>query len=34
MMSRRRKVGLVTLRGYLLIAFVLVIAKIVEVAGG
>jgi hypothetical protein len=31
-MSRQRKVGLLTLRGYLLIAFVLVIVKIVEVA--
>ena len=31
-MSRQRKVGLVTLRGYLLVAFVLVIVKIVEVA--
>lgn len=31
-MSRQRKVGLVTLRGYLLIAFALVILKIVEVA--
>ena len=29
--SRQRKVGLVTLRGYLLIAFALVILKIVEV---
>jgi hypothetical protein len=33
-MSRQRKVGLITLRGYLLIAFVLVIVKIVEVAVG
>jgi len=33
-MSRQRKVGLLTLRGYLLIAFVLVIVKIVEVAVG
>jgi Mn2+/Fe2+ NRAMP family transporter len=31
-MSRQRKVGLLTLRGYLAIAFVLVIVKIVEVA--
>jgi len=31
-MSRQRKVGLLTLRGYLLIAFLLVIVKIVEVA--
>ena len=31
-MSRQRKVGLFTLRGYLLIAFALVIVKIVEVA--
>jgi len=31
-MSRQRKAGLVTLRGYLLVAFVLVIVKIVEVA--
>ena len=31
-MSRQRKVGLLTLRGYLLIAFVLVIVKLVEVA--
>ncbi len=33
-MSRRRKVGLVMLRGYLFIAFALVIVKIVEVAVG
>ena len=32
MMSRQRKVGLLTLRAYLLIAFALVIVKIVEVA--
>jgi hypothetical protein len=31
-LSRQRKVGLVTLRGYLLVAFALVIVKIVEVA--
>jgi hypothetical protein len=31
-MSRQRKVGLLTLRSYLLIAFVLVVVKIVEVA--
>jgi hypothetical protein len=31
-MSRQRKVGLVTLRSYLLVAFALVIVKIVEVA--
>ena len=31
-MSRQRKVGLMTLRGYLLIALALVIVKIVEVA--
>ncbi len=31
-MSRQRQVGLFTLRGYLLVAFVLVIVKIVEVA--
>jgi Mn2+/Fe2+ NRAMP family transporter len=31
-MSRQRKVGLLTMRGYLLIAFILVIVKIVEVA--
>lgn len=30
-MSRQRKVGLLTLRGYLLIAIVLVIVKLVEV---
>jgi Mn2+/Fe2+ NRAMP family transporter len=33
-MSMQRKVGLVTLRGYLLVALVLVIVKIVEVAVG
>ena len=33
-MSRQRKMGLITLRGYLLIAFALVIVKIVEVAVG
>jgi hypothetical protein len=32
MMSRQGKLGLVTWRGYLLIAFALVILKIVEVA--
>jgi Mn2+/Fe2+ NRAMP family transporter len=31
-MSRQRKVGLLTLRGYLLVAFALVIVKIIEVA--
>jgi hypothetical protein len=31
-MSRQRKVGLLALRGYLLVAFALVIVKIVEVA--
>jgi hypothetical protein len=30
--SLQRKVGLVTLRGYLLVAFVLVILKVVEIA--
>jgi hypothetical protein len=33
-MSRQRKVGLLTLRGYLLIAFALVVVEIVEVAVG
>jgi len=31
-MTRQRKFGLVTLRGYLIVAFALVIVKIVEVA--
>jgi hypothetical protein len=31
-MSMQRKLGLLTLRGYLLVAFTLVIVKIVEVA--
>jgi NRAMP (natural resistance-associated macrophage protein)-like metal ion transporter len=33
-MSRQRKIGMLTLRGYLLFAFVLVIVKVVEVAVG
>jgi NRAMP (natural resistance-associated macrophage protein)-like metal ion transporter len=31
-LSRQRKIGLITLRGYLLVAFVLVVVKVVEVA--
>ena len=33
-MSTQRKVGLMALRGYLLVAFVLVVVKIVQVAIG
>lgn len=32
MMSRQRTVGLLALRGYLAVAFVLVVVKIVEMA--
>jgi hypothetical protein len=33
-MSLQRKIGLLTLRGYLLVAFALVIVKIIQVAVG
>jgi hypothetical protein len=31
-LTRQRKVGLIALRGYLLVAFALVVVKVVEVA--